>query len=142
MRVLYVQYTNPAGYPPLQHSSRMLANRGWTVLFLGSGAQGANLLEFLSHANIRVKLLPFCPAGWRQKLHYAKFTCWVVIWALFWRPHWIYLSDFLGCPLALLLSFVPGIRILYHEHDSPNANTDRPTSAFDRFVLTMRRKAA
>jgi MFS family permease len=33
-RVLYIQYTNPAGYPPLQHSSRILASAGWQVLFL------------------------------------------------------------------------------------------------------------
>jgi len=24
-RILYIQYTNPAGYPPLEHSSRILA---------------------------------------------------------------------------------------------------------------------
>ena len=39
-RILYVQYTTPAGYPPLEHSSRILADRGWEVQFLGSGASG------------------------------------------------------------------------------------------------------
>jgi hypothetical protein len=28
-RVLYLQYTNPAGYPPLEHSSGILADSGW-----------------------------------------------------------------------------------------------------------------
>lgn len=37
-RILYIQYTNPAGYPPLEHSSRILAQADWEVLFLGTGA--------------------------------------------------------------------------------------------------------
>jgi hypothetical protein len=42
-RVLYIQYTNPAGYPPLEHSSRILADAGWReklhhlLLSLGPG---------------------------------------------------------------------------------------------------------
>ena len=35
-RVVYVQYTNPAAYPPLEHSSRILADAGWQVLFTPS----------------------------------------------------------------------------------------------------------
>src|SRR5689334_14172879 len=124
MRVMYVQYTNPAGYPPLQHSSRILANNGCEVLFLGTGALGADQLKFPRHPKIRVKQLPFCAAGWHQKLHYALFGLWALFWVLFWRPQWIYASDPLSCPVAALLSFVPGLRVLYHEHDSPNAITN------------------
>jgi hypothetical protein len=35
-KILYLQYTNPAAYPPLEHNSRILANEGWQVLFLGN----------------------------------------------------------------------------------------------------------
>src|SRR5947209_17234800 len=111
---MYVQYTNPAGYPPLQHSSRILAANGWKVLFLGSGAQGADALKFPPHPNIRVKRLPFCQAGWRQKLHYAKFILWVLLWVVIRRPRWVYASDPLSCPVASLLTFIPGLRILYY----------------------------
>src|SRR5438093_1512224 len=142
MRVIYIQYTNPAGYPPLQHSSRMLAQSGWKVLFLGSGAQGADTLEFPPHPNIRVKRLPFCPAGWQQKLHYAYFAFWVCLWAFLWRPRWIYASDILACPLALLFSFVPGLKVLYHEHDSPDANPGLSVSKFERLILKTRRRVA
>lgn len=31
-RIAYVQYANPARYPPLEHRSRMLADAGWEVL--------------------------------------------------------------------------------------------------------------
>ena len=34
-RVLYVQFTNPAGYPPLLHSSALVAEHGCEVQFLG-----------------------------------------------------------------------------------------------------------
>src|SRR5207244_4323487 len=128
---MYVQYTNPAGYPPLQHSSRILAHNGWKVLFLGTGAQGAEALEFPPHPNIRVKHVHFCPAGWYQKLHYAWFVWWVLLWILLWRPRWIYASDLLACPVALLLSFVPGLKLLYHEHDSPKANLEYSISNFE-----------
>lgn len=137
MRILYIQYTNPAGYPPLQHSSRILANNGWEVLFLGTGAQGADALKFPSHPKIRVKQLRFCPGGLRQKLHYTMFGLWTLLWALLWRPRWIYASDPLSCPIAALLSFAPGLRVLYHEHDSPDTSVS--TRAFERSILFLRR---
>src|SRR5947209_1785098 len=121
-RILYLQYTNPAGYPPLEHGSRMLADAGWQVLFLGTRAWGAGNVHFPPHPNIRVKCLSFCRAGLRQKLHYLRFGLWVVSWALRWRPHWIYASDLLSCPVGLLLSYLPGSRLIYHEHDSPQAD--------------------
>lgn len=118
--ILYIQYTNPAGYPPLEHSSQILADAGWQVLFFGTGAQGANALEFPPHPNIVVRKLQFCPAGWRQKVHYFGFGFRAFFQVLLWRPKWIYASDPLSCPIALALSFVPGLRVLYHEHDSPD----------------------
>ena len=32
-RIMYVQYVNPGMYPPLEHSSRILADAGWEVCF-------------------------------------------------------------------------------------------------------------
>src|SRR5207249_1705089 len=108
----------------------------------GTGAHGADALEFPPHPNIDVKRLPFCPAGWRQKLQYVQFAFWVFLWVLLWRPRWVYISDPLGCPIGLLLSFVPRLKVLYHEHDSPNLNGGRPVSRFQSFVLRTRRKVA
>jgi glycosyltransferase involved in cell wall biosynthesis len=118
-RILYVQYTNPGGYPPLQHSSRMLADAGWNVLFLGTGAAGANSLEFPPHPNVLVRRMAFHEAGWRQKLHFLAFCLWVLWTTLIWHPRWVYVSDPFSCPAAVILSFIPGLRLLYHEHDSP-----------------------
>lgn len=134
-RVLYIQYTNPAGYPPLQHGSRILAEAGWTVLFLGTGASGARGLSFPEHENIAVRRMEFCQPGWRQKLHYLRFCVWVLWTALLWRPHWIYASDPFSCPAAALLTFMPGCRVVYHEHDTP---ASRDANAFLSFIARAR----
>src|SRR5438045_1732602 len=90
-RIIYVQYSNPALFPPLEHSSRLLADAGWRVLFLGIGAMGASDdLRFPYHERIDVRQMAFCPPGWKQKLHYALFILWVVGWVLKWRPQWVY----------------------------------------------------
>ena len=57
--IVYVQYTNPGGYPPLEHSSRLLADDGWEVTFLGTGSFGGNELKFPPHPKIHVKLWKF-----------------------------------------------------------------------------------
>jgi len=139
-RILYVQYTNPAGYPPLEHSSRLLADMGWQVLFAGTGALGAATLRFPPHDRIAVRQIAYSRSGWRQKLHYARFVLWVFALALRWRPRWIYASDHLACPVALLLSYLPGQHVIYHEHDSPTAGTD--DGLFQQMVLAARRHLA
>lgn len=138
-RILYIQYTNPAGYPPLEHSSRILADAGWQVLFLGTRALGSRALRFAPRPNVRVRYLNFCPAGGRQKLHYVFFCLWVLGWVMIWRPRWVYASDPLACPVALVLSCAPWLRVLYHEHDSPGSS---PAGFFQRLVIWTRQQLA
>jgi glycosyltransferase involved in cell wall biosynthesis len=123
----------------LEHSSRILAEDGWQVLFLGTGALGADALRFPQHPNVRVRCLDFCRPGWRQKLHYFYFCVWVLGWTLRWHPSWIYASDPLVCPAALLLCSLPWLRVLYHEHDSPDGP---PAGGFQRLVRWARRQVA
>lgn len=138
-RIVYIQYTNPAAYPPLEHSSRILADAGWRVLFLGSGAQGSADLRFPPHPAITVRQLPFVAAGWRQKLHYFRFALWIIRQVMRLRPCWVYASDALSTPVALWLSYLPGVKLIYHEHDSP---TGPPASSFMRRVMAARRRLA
>lgn len=138
-RILYLQYTNPAGYPPLEHSSRLLANAGWEILFLGVTMPGVEALRFPPHPGITVYQRPSAAAGWRQKGHYARFALWTMRWALRWRPSWVYASDLLACPAALLVSVLPGARVIYHEHDSPAPGA---RTRFLRFCLWARRRLA
>src|SRR5437016_13704195 len=95
-RIMYVQYTNPAGYPPLEHSSRILADRGWQVLFLGTGAHGADALEFPPQPNIPVHGWKFQQPGLRQKLQVLAFNDWVLITALRWKLKCSYASALLA----------------------------------------------
>lgn len=138
-RIVYVQYTNPAGYPPLEHSSRLLAANGWQVLFLGTAAVGNATLEFEPHPNITVRSLDFRAAGIVQKLHYLRFLLWCAWHTARFRPAWIYASDMFSTPAALLLSALPGVRVVYHEHDAPG---QEPHSWLVRQLLHCRRVVA
>jgi glycosyltransferase involved in cell wall biosynthesis len=138
--ILYLQYTNPACYPPLEHSSHLLADHGWQVLFLGTASRDAASLRFDSHSNIHVAQLPFCPPGWKQKLHFSYFHLWSAFHALRFQPSWIYASDTLSCSAAILISRLTRSRVIYHEHDSP-VEISRP-SAFMRLIRSARRTLA
>jgi len=105
----------------LEHSSRILAKAKWKVVFLGTRAKGAGLLEFPSHPNIRVKRWRFVEGGVLQKIHYILFGLWCFGYALIWRPNWIYSSDPLICPIALVIQRITGAKLAYHEHDSPDS---------------------
>jgi glycosyltransferase involved in cell wall biosynthesis len=137
-RIIYVQYTDPAAYPPLEHSSVLLADRGWDVVVLGTAME--QRLEFPPHRRVCVKRLRFVKGGFRQKLHYVFFICWVFYWAWRWRPQWIYGSDPLACPVVWWVRRFIGVRVAYHEHDSPD--TDQANSWFMRLVFAYRGKLA
>jgi glycosyltransferase involved in cell wall biosynthesis len=138
-RVLYVQYTNPAAYPPLQHSAQLLARAGFEVLLIGTDVLAQDL-EFARHPRIRVVLYPSHGPGLAQKWHYGRVLAGALTRAVSWRPDWIYASDPLAAPMALALRAVTGAELIYHEHDSPTPG--RPASRFMRSVLAARRRLA
>jgi glycosyltransferase involved in cell wall biosynthesis len=119
-RLLYVQYTNPAAYPPLVHSAELLAEAGWWILSLGTGARRSGALRGPEHPHIRWLRLPYCRPGVRQRIHYLVFWLSAIVLTLLARPRWIYASDHLSCPVAWVLSCLPGVRVVYHEHDAPS----------------------
>ena len=138
-RIVYVLYTNPAAYPPIEHSAWILAEAGWDVLLLGTSIAGMTL-TLPHHPRIRVELMLPAEPGWRQKLHYLRFAGWALQKAWQHEATWAYASDLLTTPIAWLLS-VMGLRIIYHEHDSPQPGAgDR--SRFVRTLLRARRRVA
>jgi glycosyltransferase involved in cell wall biosynthesis len=139
-RMVYLQYTNPAGYPPLEHSSRMLADAGWDVLFLGAAADGANGLAFPPHPGISVHRFGGYGKGLAQRLNYMAFLAWATARCLSFKPAWVYASEALSCPAALAVRRSVGCRVLYHEHDSPIYR--EPLTRAQRFVRDARTRIA
>lgn len=137
-RILYVQFIDPAAYPPLEHSSHILADRGWDVLMLGTDAFSVKSLEFSSNPRINIKNLSLRKTGGRLSVHYIIFFFWCLYWAVVWRPRWIYASDPLVAPVAYMIRKLTGVRVLYHEHDAPVEGTH--SSAFMRAALVCRKK--
>jgi glycosyltransferase involved in cell wall biosynthesis len=135
-RILYLQYGNPAAYPPLERSATQLSNAGWEVLFLGAHTAGVESLTLAPRPRTRVVLLSTSRAGWRLKRHYLWFCVWASWRAVLYRPRWIYASDVMSTPVALLLKAVFGKRVVYHEHDA--YDPDQAT-AFMRVCLAARR---
>jgi glycosyltransferase involved in cell wall biosynthesis len=135
-RIFYIQFTNPGCYPPLHHSSRILANAGWDVLFFGTKSFGSSsILKLPPDPRVRLKIFSY-PARGLLKLYYLWF-CVRVVWKTFWwRPAWLYASDPLSYPAALLASLT-GTRVILHEHDSPNHQ-----SQFSRPLLWTRAQLA
>lgn len=140
-RILYLQFGDPANYPPIAHSSRLLADRGWDVVMLGTDAFGDQKLALPPHSKIRVKNLPLVEEGSRrQKLQYVFFLLWSIWWAHFWRPDWIYASDPLSLPVLWVLRKLTKVRMIYHEHDAPNTNWSR--SRFMKVAVACRASLA
>ncbi|MEP6914394.1 MAG: glycosyltransferase [Acidobacteriota bacterium] len=117
-RILYLQYGNPAAFPPLQRSAAQLANAGWDILFLGAHTAGVESLELAEQPRTRAVLLGTSRGGWRLKRHYLWFCVWASWRAVLYRPRWIYASDVMSAPVALLLKAVFRRRVVYHEHDA------------------------
>jgi glycosyltransferase involved in cell wall biosynthesis len=136
-RILFIQFADPAAYPPIEHSSGILADLGCHVVLLGTDAFGDQMLRLPHHPRREVKNLPWVKAQSRVKLQYLIFCLWSLYWTATWRPKWIYGSDPLTLPVLWLLSKFTGARIIYHEHDSPNLDWIR--SRFYRAVLFCRK---
>lgn len=134
--MLVLQYTDPAAYPPVEHATRLLAEAGCDVRCLGLDVTHGSL-RMDAHPGVTTMLLPARPAGWRQRLQFVRFLIWASWHGWRWRPDWIYASDPLSAPAALLARAVSGARIIYHEHDAPSSSMP---SAFFRAALAARRR--
>jgi glycosyltransferase involved in cell wall biosynthesis len=113
-------------------------------MFLGLRGGSTAGLSFPHHPRISVRRMGDSEPGIRQKVHYLRFCCWIIWTVICWRPQWIYASDALSSPAAVVLSAFKQLRILYHEHDTPaEKNSDAsPASVFMKLILRARRTLA
>jgi glycosyltransferase involved in cell wall biosynthesis len=140
-RILYLQYSNPAAYPPLMHSSALLmhssallAEAGWNVLMLGIGVPSVDRLEMPKHKRIRYQAIGGPSGGGFGALKYARFVARSVAAARRFKPDWCYASDTLSAPAINAIRAAIQTRVLYHEHDTPAA----PVSMFQQFAMRAR----
>ncbi|MDB6118708.1 MAG: hypothetical protein JWO08_2489 [Verrucomicrobiaceae bacterium] len=137
-RVLYVQYTNPGGYPPLQHSAQIFIHHGWEAEFCGLRGLEGTTLELPRHPRISVRRMASSRPGLKQKLHYLIFTLWTVWRAWRFRPNWLYCSDAYSCAPGLLIHRLTGRQVIYHEHDTPAPPSRFKDRLFAHFVANDR----
>ncbi len=138
-RVLFVQYTSPACYPPLEHAAELLLRRKMAVAFFGLEIGGdAGALAFPDELAARCKLWRQRRPGAAQKLHYLAFVfaAWIKAWI--GRADWVYVSDALAAPAGWLIMRLSPAKVLYHEHDSPK-EIDAASSAVSRVIHRCRR---
>lgn len=125
--ILYIQYTNPAVYPPLEHSSLLLAERGWQVHHLGIAADGgANALALPSHSRISCSLMHSAPRGLGRAARYATFLSWCRREIIKRRPAVVYCSDVKSYPVGLWAAKRRDLLTILHEHDPPSARSGGP----------------
>ena len=141
-RVAFIQYTSPAAYPPVVNAATILAERGATVALWGVGAYGAaDNLRMELRPGMTQDLMKYAPPGWRQKVHYLCFLLRCVTRTLWWRPRIVYASDLLSYPIAWLISFIPGVSIIAHEHDTPSSGSGKSGGLLQRFRRRLFRRA-
>jgi glycosyltransferase involved in cell wall biosynthesis len=128
---LFVQATEPAGYPPLIHASMLMAEAGWNVTFLAAPIAG-DRLELPQHPRIAVRSIPVRPSHVMEKLAYARYAAAAARFALSLRPDLVYASDPLGAGPGRLAAWLAGARLVYHEHDSPAPGALHPWLARQR----------
>ncbi len=139
-RILYLQFADPAAYPPIQHSTQILAERGWDVVLIGTDAFGGDNLRLPDNSRILVRNVARRKSGSNLGLLYVRFLALSLCWAWTWRPRWIYVSDPLAVPASWIIRRLTTARMLYHEHDAPNFQS--ASSKFMQAIRIFRRQLA
>lgn len=139
-RILYLQLTNPAAIPIVRHSAMALAARNWIVWLVGVSEPEVQALKIPSHPRVRTINIKQRSSRFGRKLQHLHYALLAIMIALRVRPRWIYVSNHRVSPVGLLLSFVPGTRVIYHEHDSPEPGSfarryrERQSDKLHRFL--------
>ncbi len=136
-RVLFIQGTEPAIYPPLIHASMLMAEAGWNVTFLSAPFDGC-LLELSHHPRIARQAISARPSCVMGKMPYARYAAAAARLALQLRPEIVYASDPLGTGPGLLAARLARARLVYREHDSPAPGSLRPALARVRAAAARR----
>jgi hypothetical protein len=119
MRVLFVQFANPAAYPPVEHAATSLRRAGADVRLLGVAYRETAGLRLPPDLQAHMRLTSAGAAGAARRFAWARCFARAAATALRWRPDWIYASDPLAAPIAVALRGLARCGVVYHEHDEP-----------------------
>lgn len=141
-RITFIQYTNPAYWPPVDHASSILARGGWETLLLGIRAIKNEKLALEPMKNRVVKIFNAPLGGIAGKVGYLAYQLWAAAEIRRFEPSWIYASAPLAAPLALCFNAAGG-GVIYHEHDSPNLEGPLvERSIFMKGIYALRQRLA
>lgn len=122
--ILYVQYFEPASFPPLERSAWQFLEAGWRVTFVGVSSEGSQAGFLLKpHPNLFVEVVQHKPGSVFSILHFAIT---VMRHILVRRPSVVYCSQERAYPLGWIASLFPGMMTVLHEHDTPWHGLARP----------------
>jgi glycosyltransferase involved in cell wall biosynthesis len=119
-RVLFVQATDPAAYPPLIHAGRLMVERGHRVRFLSSPIAG-RAMRMPVLPGLEVEALPERPTHVMSPANYARYLAATLRAVRAFRPDIVYASDPFGALPGLLAARMASAPLVYHEHDSPDS---------------------
>ena len=85
-KAVYIQFTNPELYPPLEHGSRILVSNGWTCAFYGRGHAKTGTIVFPSLDGRKVQALPSWSMRLPTKVEYLLYAVWVAMQVAVHRP--------------------------------------------------------
>ena len=131
-KAVYIQFTNPELYPPLEHGSKILVDHGWTCLLYGRRHAMTDTITFPSLDGRTVEALPKWSMRLPTAIEYFLYAVWVACKVAVHRPDVIYVSDPLTTPIGLFFDRL-GFKVVYHEHDS------REKGSLPRWIQGARR---
>jgi hypothetical protein len=123
-KVVYIQFTNPELYPPLEHGSKILVQNGWECHFLGRHSAMTGKIAFATLSGRTVECMPKWSMRLPAKLEFMAYAAWAILKVVRMRPDALYLSDALVAPIGVFLHRI-GYRVVYHEHDTPDPTLAR-----------------
>jgi len=132
--IVYLQFGNPGAYPPICHSSRILADAGWKIRHFGLRSPATDALKLPQHSNIDATLFHLSTKRIGRLLNYQQVFAQALVYCLRYKPVAIYASDPFVASTALLLKRATKIPVIYHEHDLP-IGPQRATARLSRSRL-------
>jgi len=127
-RVLFVQATEAGGYPPIIHASSLFASAGAQVVILNAPVADYHLTVPVA-SGVRIHNIASRSSHVMPKVTYLRYALAAARLAATFRPTLVYASDAMGAGPGLLAARIAKAALVYHEHDTPKAETLHPRIA-------------